>query len=180
MRWSSSVTIREACAQHIFWVNKQTSTTVSFEQETETTIQEGSAYVAIGPAAVATPLFSQRLQKKQDVRARLPAPNQRTWSLETQRSELDLSVTHQVLKLCRQAAIVGLLHVHDFRVGAKDVKLSRPVERASVGKRWRWDTLANKWIPRKGRRLNVVRKFSPSNGCNISRLPERLKVKMSR
>lgn len=61
-----------------YFRSKQTSTKVSFEQEKENIIQEGSAYVAICPAAVATSLFSQCLQKKQDVSARLQVPNLRT------------------------------------------------------------------------------------------------------
>lgn len=31
--------------------------------------------------------------------------------------------THQMLELCRQAAIVRLFHVHHFSVGAEDIKL---------------------------------------------------------
>lgn len=66
---------------------------------------------------------------------------QRTWSLAN--ITCSVSITHQVFKLCWQAAIVGLLHVHNFCVGAKDVKLSWPdrnqVE-TKVGLRWKKNT----------------------------------------
>lgn len=34
-------------------------------------------------------------------------------------------MAHQVFELCRQAAIVRFFHVHDFCVGAEDIKLAR-------------------------------------------------------
>lgn len=51
-----------------------------------------------------------------------------------------VSITHQVFKLCWQAAIVGLLHVHNFCVGAKDVKLPWPAKsrvETKVGLCWK-------------------------------------------
>lgn len=51
---------------------------LSLVEEKLTTTQEGSAYVTVCPATIATPLFSQSLHKKQDVRDRLQAHNQGT------------------------------------------------------------------------------------------------------
>lgn len=76
------------------------------------------------------------------------------------------SITHQVFKLCWQAAIVGFLHVHDFCVGAEDIKLPWPKtiqEQQTV-----LNTNPRKYSSLQRKALKIL----PSNCSHVSRFPE--------
>lgn len=78
------------------------------------------------------------------------------------------SATHQVFKLCRQAAVVGLLHVHDFGVRAEDVELSGP---KTKGKKTSSETFDSPF-----KCLDVrVWETLPSDCSHVPRLPEKFR-----
>lgn len=76
------------------------------------------SYIAVGPSSVPTPLFSKGLQQREPLLQR--------GLFSKMSSKMFAFQTYQMLKLCRQAAIVRFLHVHDFCVGTEDVKLPWP------------------------------------------------------
>lgn len=79
-------------------------------------------------------------------------------------------LTHQVFKLCWQATIVGLLHVHNFCVSTEDVKLS-----------WSSKIIVEHKVRTFSKILHIkssevwkfVFKVLPSNCSHITRFPEK-------
>lgn len=144
--------------------SKQTeSAKVSTAKEKNGSIEGNSSYVAVGPAAVATPLFSQRLQEKQDVSA-----SGGTGSLE---DSSDGATSPSLTKCLNSADRLPLLDSSMFMtlvlvprmLNFRD--LWEEQAEAKVGDQMFWPT--NKLLP-----FNTVRKFSPSDCRNISRFPE--------
>lgn len=141
-----------------------------------------TTYIAVGSASVPASLLPQGLQREGrgcsiTTRAhgprRSPPPGARG--------------TYQVLELRREAAVVGLLHVHDLGVRPQDVKLPRPQKRkkkdtvwpAAPSGRTHGRTFAGvKSRSKKERKEKEKPSRLPPECCNITRVPRKGKREM--
>lgn len=85
--------------------------------------QDTSTHIAVGSASVTAALLPQGLWAEGMGCGDTVTARGRT------RSSPRACGTYQVLELSREAAVVGLFHVHDLGVCAQDVKLTGPQER---------------------------------------------------